>query len=71
MGFHCADCKEPVSEDKQEHSLKVEFSNPGVVFLKSKVMHCSNCESKFSDEHDAVEIFDKIEEEYNKKHHGS
>ena len=68
MVFQCSDCGNSVNESKQEHNLKIEFSNPGVVFVKAEVMECSFCQSKFSDENDAERIFSKIEEEYSKKH---
>lgn len=67
MPIKCTDCGTEVPERKQERELKIEFTNPGTVFLNAEVMECPKCKSTYCDEDGAEEFFNKVEEEYNLK----
>ncbi len=64
--IQCVDCGKRFEHKKSENSLKIEFSNPGTVFMKANVSKCPECGSSYADEDDAKEIFTKMEAEYNK-----
>lgn len=64
VAFKCVDCGSDVPGTKTEKELKIEFSNPGTVFVKAEVHECPKCKSRYADEHDAEKLFGAIDAQY-------